>query len=113
MIKLNEWRIGNWVDDRWTDKKRRLSLQDFAREYQDEDFFNQIRPVYLTAEVLENCGFKIEQGDYKLPNFYPNCYFEGGKLVISFGEYTTSLKYLHQLQNIYFDHTSEELNVQL
>jgi hypothetical protein len=113
MIKSNECRIGNWVDDRWTNSRRRLILEDFAREYKDQDFFNQIRPIYFTSEVLAKCGFENKDGEYKLPNFYPPCYFEGGKLFVEFGDYKTSLKYLHQLQNLYFAHMDEELKVEL
>jgi hypothetical protein len=113
MIKSNECRIGNWVDDRWTNVRRRLTLEDFAREYKDQDFFNQLRPIYFTDEVLEKCGFESKDRDYKLPGFHHRCYFEGGKLFVEFGEYRTSLKYLHQLQNLYFAHVEEELKVEL
>jgi hypothetical protein len=113
MIKSNECRIGNWVDDRWTNSRRRLTLEDFAREYKDQDFFNQIHPIYFTNEVLQKCGFEDRDGYYKLPDFSFRCYFEGGKLFVEFGEYRTSLKYLHQLQNLYFAHMDEELKVEL
>src|SRR5438045_7686117 len=113
MLKSNECRIGNWVDDHWTNSRRRLTLEDFAREYKDQDFFNQIRPIYFSEEVLEKCGFENKDGDYKHPEFYPHCNLEEGKLFVEFGGYRTSLKYLHQLQNLYFAHIDEELKVEL
>jgi len=84
MIKSNECRVGNWVDDRWTNSRRRLTLEDFAREYRDQDFFNQLRPIYFTDEVLEKCGFENKDREYKLPYFHPRCYFDGGKLFVEF-----------------------------
>ena len=101
------------MEDRWTNCRRRLTLEDFAREYRDQDFFNQLRPIYFTDEVLEKCGFENKDREYKLPYFHPRCYFDGGKLFVEFGEYSTSLKYLHQLQNLYFAHMDKELKVEL
>jgi hypothetical protein len=111
-LKANELRIGNLI-------LRNGFLP------QDKNNFNQIvtshnditacvispssfRPILLTEEWLEKFGFKKERGEsYKLGKYqlYYLLYYEGYKV----GELT--IKYVHQLQNIYFASSGEELTI--
>lgn len=75
---------------------------------------SQLSPIPLTPELLEKCGL-VYDGEYFA---IKNSYFEltpteDGKfqLTINSAEYETKLivEYLHQLQNLYFALTGEEL----
>ena len=102
-IKANELMLNNWV-----------LLH--GKYYQVEDFGDGevVEPISLTEEILLKCGFK------KINKIY----FRKGALTIevqSFGHFRVSfdgkmlvnLKHLHQLQNLYFALTNEELNIEL
>ncbi|WP_396187755.1 hypothetical protein [Flavobacterium sp.] len=70
--------------------------------------FNELEPLILTEEALLNFGFKIDR-QYQ-------CDFASiGVFTISFGENFfydyTNLKYVHQLQNLYYAITQRELTV--
>lgn len=89
----------------------------------------QAKPIPLTEEILLKCGFEkfresINWSDWKLGDyrfhFRPkkdcaNCF--GIQIAGSSGHNITyfnwNLKYLHQLQNLYFALTGEELEVKL
>jgi hypothetical protein len=87
----------------------------------------ELEPILLTHEILERCGFK-QVGDYLSKNLYLNhadehffkidinivdykvlLHFAGSQKVILPYHY----KFLHQLQNLYFALTGEELEVNL
>jgi hypothetical protein len=80
----------------------------------------EFKPIELTPEILEKCGFiKQENGWYKfnILEDYINLYFERltkTELSISgLGIKMPHIQYLHQLQNLYFALTGEELEINL
>jgi len=105
MINANELRIGNWV-----------ALKDgYFVPIADGGILaiNQKRfecyPISLTPEILEKCGFvsnpyqdRYEFGDIHVEycGFRDICWVNG----------KPHIEYLHQLQNLYFALTNEELN---
>jgi hypothetical protein len=86
--------------------------------------------VELTPEILEKAGFKEDkEGSYlgSLEESYP-LYYNGINIAIIHGEYRlwinieedmhysfewTVIKYLHQLQNLFFSLTGQELQINL
>lgn len=124
-----EIRIGNWIED-WTDIKngsiqRQIDLDDFAMMANYERSGNHplpFKPIPLTEEWLLKFGFKLnklgnlckyietkENGSrfitFKYSNYYKNWYI--------YLEHNPPCQYLHQLQNIIFVLTGEELEVKL
>lgn len=78
--------------------------------------------IPLTPEILEKCGFvKTLSGSYTIMDEdcwlttiiggynYSKCYSSNTGEFFEVGQ----VKYLHQLQNLYFALTGEELNIQL
>ena len=104
-MKANELRIGNWV------------LSKDGRHIQmNRDMFGVVpllTPIPLTPEVLEKCkGFeKDKSGDYVFLNYYKiQRILKGYIWAYGFSSaYCVELKYLHQLQNLIFALTGEEL----
>lgn len=78
---------------------------------------DNVHPVLLTEDVLLKCGFKqgkMQHGDL--------CFYWNGQ-VVAYGIFyddlnevlidNSSIKYLHQLQNLYFALTGEELKISI
>ena len=106
-MKVTELRIGNWVQFKHTETPVRVDLGDFvmAREYKDERL-DDYEPIPLTEEWLERFGcdlivFDITKGDVGF-DFW---------LVPKWSDYSISvnLEHVHQLQNLYFALTQEEI----
>lgn len=116
MIKNNEVRVGNWVKEGdWSSDSIFVqldSIEPIIGEYEwDENLFN---PIPLTPEILEKCGFET----IGKPPFYSMrlpvngldelCWYSQDGFIRYLG-----IKHLHQLQNLYFALTGNELEVKL
>ncbi len=128
-MKANELRVGNYLFVPGIDRKVIVSAI-FKSHYVCEDsdgirFEESVRinyqPIPLTPEILVKAGFenKSSTTDY---------IFEYGKFIIGgtrkrlfpsvWGEdglqdYGDLIEYVHQLQNLYFCLTGDELNIEL
>jgi hypothetical protein len=138
MIQANELRIGNWFSyvlkyGVWTTKYEKVeSIHDngvnvYSSSFYDStvieaDYeFKDINPVPLTPEILEKAGFKeylkgiAFTNDHYVINLKEGKFFrwevEGG-----YGAWfilSDYCQYVHQLQNLYFALTGEELQINL
>lgn len=111
-MNASELRIGNWVKNLGLDVK----IEGYGIAFCAEGKL-VYDPIPLTPEILEKCGFgngnsekanvdlwnKYWIGDFELDN-NKECFDYEGKV---------SIKYLHQLQNLYFALTGEELKITL
>ncbi len=116
MIQANELRIGNWV----------IGIDYFQVEaiFKERDM-SMIEPIPLTPEILYKCGF--EKDEQATPNIVEFCYgynpvtHDWTLIIVHFKEQNIffyrngyhSLKYVHQIQNLYFAFTGEEIQVSL
>lgn len=134
MIKANELRIGNYVgvkDKRNEYYKETFSIQDIfgisgiytLKEGGGTFIKNRypgifIEPIPLTPEILKKAGFEttIEKSGLEEWNIYMigNVIFHWRYEFLNFGWVNdVDVKYLHQLQNLYFALTGEELEISL
>lgn len=133
MIQANELRIGNWVlkDDTYRKVEaisipyhHLLSLRN--KVLLEECQFNEIQPIPLTEEILLKCGFEkdgVPAGFTIIDKFQIRyCYKDIIKNTWqwSFEAFDddnwigiSKPQYLHQLQNLYFPLTGEELEINL
>lgn len=130
MIKANELRIGNKVTDEWyesfktiitvesiNDKGINLAIEDDGNYpecaqtwIEPEDRLDNLFGIPLTEEILLRCGFeKVDQGYDKKGIFISE--YLGYPIYNPFGDYIDSAPcaHLHELQNLYFALTGEEL----
>jgi len=119
-MKANELRIGNLVlltkDDFKTEKEYRLDGIDIYKL--DESECIDIKPIPLTEEWLLKFGFRKsdkndEFGGYLSP-YLPN----GNRVRVKNNTWQSQhlevkIEYVHQLQNLYFSLTNEELKYEL
>lgn len=116
MIAANELRIGNWVqigNDHQIVYQiifNRGSGHSINHKDYNEDFFN---PVPLTPEILKKCELQECQN---FANDWTYIKEDEGEhyLVCDFVKVSSRpIKYLHQLQNLYFSLTGRELEINL
>lgn len=132
MIKANELRLGNWIvfnNFLSPEKYIQVNATFFSswlggrnrQEIKNDEVINKYYSgIPLTPEILEKCGF--EQDEFITRDFFKQGFFnfkavnhyEDGFLVIcNFMQGGIKVKYLHQLQNLYFALSGEELNIKL
>lgn len=112
-MKATELRIGNWANNGEKDYViDRSSMQDIIN-FSEEDFTTDWKPIPLTGEWLERFGF-FKDGEYwyRRPAKIPPIYWVNSKPLYGINLGSPSLgmfSYVHQLQNLYFALTGEEL----
>jgi len=119
MIQANELRVGNWVgDDSPACPVYRRINADLIK-YVELNGEGSMFAVSITPEILEKAGFVKRGDEYSIHDLdidldftfgpdglTPNPYYTGQTVVIN-------IKYVHQLQNLYFALTGYELNISL
>ena len=110
-VTAQELRIGNWVqkDGQYHHIEFGIDIDD----YTDMAY----EPVPLTPEILEKCGFEWDAIIHRWKHtcgyriIQDNLGFKNGLGDGSFKQ--PRLEFLHQLQNLYFALTGEELPIDL
>lgn len=114
-MESRELRIGNKVYHPAKNIVFTISREDFSFKNglaNIEDF----RAIPLTEEILlKKCGFEFDSVYISYNNgYFTLIYNEGHISLVVEGQWLTlEIKYLHQLQNLYFALTGEELTVNL
>jgi hypothetical protein len=119
MINANELRIGNLIkyiaSGQWVEVNGDVMIGMI------ENGFEEFCPINLTPEILEKCGFQPFQKN----NFFKSYITiddrgDGNWVVAEFDQvdgnihlFRNTIKYLHQLQNLYFALAGEELKLNL
>jgi hypothetical protein len=116
-MKANELRIGNYVQYPNLKKPVRVSIIDTTETSTE----TKCQPIPLTEKWLFWFGFTKHHSDFYndvlyLINLTDNLEFDWGVYPKQFGsgiqiKNSDKLKYVHQLQNIYFAITNEELTL--
>ena len=123
MIQAAQFRIGNLVEyritDKFDDRKEWWEVSEIDADdihwlskvdTEDEDF----RPIPLTEEWLLKFGFVKKLSNYELENFRfhvnkPSNY-DGFLFCEGYSVITDKIHFVHQLQNLYFALNNKELN---
>ena len=112
MISANELRVGNWVQ---------VYLQPQISEWIESQLINvnpekvkNYKPIPITEEILLKCGFERHITIDIYPTFVLKMINvnDGIVYVCNLG-FLNHIKHLHQLQNLYFALTNEELKIEL
>lgn len=132
MITANELRVGNWVEEApsWSKHKQNIQIESisdkgFNVSWEGEwDSFSDLNPIPLTAEILEMAGFEKEK---HTGNFYykkklaihqtqgvaTEFIFNWPRVHGMIGTPSTAFNFVHELQNLVFSLTGEELEINL
>ena len=133
-MKAKELRIGNYVTNKWNSSFMLVdSINEKGIDLRIEDdgnwpelavhkiepyyTFDELKPIELIEELLLKCGFVFNDNAYfstprrndsiKIVGYDGHYYFIVNKLK------SIRIKHLHQLQNLYFALTNQELKIKL
>ena len=122
----NELRIGNMVYKSLKSGQGRtvinpIGCQDIVRIFEDIGSFNYA-PIPLTEDILLKCGFVkvddffvlkiIDYGELAIESYFSIFIGNDGR-DLGFCTNANICNHLHQLQNLYFALTQEELTIKL
>lgn len=116
-MKASELRIGNWFkEDILEQTYAQITAEQILDFYEDplDDFY---KPIPLTEEWLLKFGFISMYSNYtiKAGDYYNSIKQDCGKWIYSYDESDAGcyelkeIKYVHQLQNLYFALNDKEL----
>lgn len=125
-MKAQELRIGNWVDIKSFNGNQGIVRTQF--NYDLLRYIHLCEPIPLTPEILEKCGFEKMEREWYQKKYFTDCVEVAEEMEIVHNAKTKRcgvrdsddddnpyamtgkiIKYLHQLQNLYFALTGEEL----
>lgn len=127
-MKANELRIGNYVETSEENSYPHGKITSINEEsiiVENWDIFNKdefkyIRPIILNEDMLLKCGFDymyknewLSNGMFGIRKDFKYFVYGFPTLHTDKELFTCNIKYLHQLQNLYFALTGEELIVNL
>jgi len=130
-ISPSDLRIGNWVYQKCTDEQRMVTPHDIYHYAFPDDSrhvveLNDLHPIPLTPEILLACGFESYPDGGNVYSTYGYQHDDsdfflqidwrrrdaGWWPMIKFSEFEVigiNIKHLHQLQNLYYSLTHQEL----
>lgn len=129
MIKVNELRIGNYVNFHYGEEDSGGNMvghhdmeriENFGYLQHISDFPDSYSAVALTTFILEKLGFvkgSRNSGNsicWHIPDGKPGCtktFLHQSKHNFTVVHYRTEVKYVHMLQNLFFALTGQELEV--
>lgn len=121
-MKVNELRIGNWIIYEQTSHRitgihdnDKISSRWRKQSDSEPDYIhsiNDINPIPLTPEILEKAGFVYDSVTYYKNNVHIGEFKSGLFLHSVLNKVSPKIEYLHQLQNLYFALTGEELIIE-
>ena len=109
-MKETELRVGNYILDTFNGRITCVNWQEISWIQEGTDRY---KPIELTEEILLKCGFSksYTKGVFKLGDFTIDVYSKTWKFKREWID--INFKYLHQLQNLYFALTGQELEIKL
>ncbi len=124
-LKSTELRIGNIVSFKGLWDGEIEAIEKIAIIIKDNEgvfSIDSFEPVNLSAEVLQRYGFTKVNNAWVLPDYYDKSEFSTewkfsiwnsweNEYEYNSAEFPVPLHSLHQLQNLYFTLTGEELNI--
>lgn len=122
VLKCTDLRIGNLVYSKETNQHQKITGLTDENPFIDAitfDYTNydEIEAIPISEEILFNFGYRKEHDIYFKNNSLlrfigKEIFYSRGEIDdAEFQEYITSIKYVHELQNLYFVLTQRELTV--
>jgi hypothetical protein len=114
-MKSNELKVGNWVYSNHDDEPFKVRGFDIGALDDGMDC-ESMQPIPLTPEILEKAGFVLSVFPEITEAFHDAFTLvledKGWDCIRILGK-SVFVNYVHELQNLYFALTGEELNIQL
>lgn len=125
MLDTKDVRVGNWVLKLTGRDDKEQLFYEYKAIALDEYFYTFARhcfPIKLSPDILGKCGFRHEFGDWYMN--IPSADLEGVQSLLRYHhkekawflgklELPAQPAYVHQLQNLYYALTRQELKIEL
>ncbi len=122
-MKDKQYRIGNYIIEDETiysyginKKERKLELSDFRVSDDNwSDHWDMIKPIPLTEDLVKKTNLENNNGGYYFKDTHLYLDFSLGRCMLCHfsGDSFRELKYLQELQNVYFCLMEEELIISI
>lgn len=120
MIPETELRVGNWYRQLNSGELSQVTLFLLGEIADDESYLDHLMPISLCATIFKKCGFEKsddEYGGWLSPPIHrdqPNTFYQIRFREDAFGYYYEGslirrIKYLHQMQNVFFWLSEKEI----
>lgn len=117
MINPSEIKLWNYIKIDGVETELDYHVMGKLFKNSNADLLNKLEGIPITPELLEKCGFKKEQNEIDTKS---NKNVEGRWIHDDYLEWpgllylpNFKIKYLHQLQNLYYSLTGKELEIKL
>ena len=126
-MKAQDFRVDNWINvlnpntNEWKHERiKGKTIKNFQENPTHKLMLNNFKPIELTEEILLKCGFERINHIHGYSFFtlskskVNKCHIDIYENKTQYMGYSVShCKHLHQLQNLYFALTNEELTINL
>jgi hypothetical protein len=114
MLLANELRIGNWLQSEMFGVKQIFQVTPLHIKILYKDSPGIYSPIPLTPEILQKAGFDKEDlfNTWYL-NLFQMVLDDDGTFYSSYMPEAVHVKYVHQVQNLYYALTGQELQINL
>ena len=110
MIQANELRVGNYYDH--NGEYRKVTPSTIEEVWNAERTW--CKPIPITEDILLKCGFEKFTTKDIYPTYVNKLFnWNDGILFLVGYNFINHIKYLHDLQNLYFALTKTELTINL
>ena len=125
-MKANELRIGNWIEvknlytQKWCFEQVKGKTLMNMHEMPDHHLIKEnIRPIHLTEEWFIAMGFKDKQDRFEKWAYTKKIIADCSIRIVSTNKRTSffirqygHIKYVHEMQNLYFALTGKEIQIE-
>lgn len=124
MINANELRLGNFIKNTFSTDEYKIveRVEEFSIDTNDDMYLNvdHIDPIPITKEWLLRFGFEKDADQHRISYYtygvdfiFDRIEYKDGKWILLTIELqcNENIQYIHQLQNLYFALTGNELNI--
>lgn len=125
MIQEKEIRVGNWFEHLPEWSYRNEDRKSLLFQWESSDWYSlgectfsldSVKPIVLSPEILERCGFKKDKDDIYSKLGFMFFLYDIGVVQIAL-DYSplcnAPCRYVHQLQNLIYALSGEELKIDL
>lgn len=109
-MKASELRIGNWINPENPEQVLGIMLDMVEGSRDAEILLENLHPIPLTADWLKRFGLEFGWGHYMIEYMFDKHHLRRS-YDVGMSVHISEIIHVHQLQNLYFALTGEELKL--
>lgn len=109
-MKASELRIGNYIENTDSQMASYMVVNADVIKQNEHTMYASLEPITITKEWMFKLGFEVSIVLFRKNNLLIQYCVDHFKVYLS-GNFIANIQYVHQLQNLYFALTGEELTL--